>query len=158
MKLNKLVSKVVVVAMLSAGAVTSANSTINPVTRYMKVYEQHAFKSCKNAITCVVPFSVLIDHVDVTSVSCNFFYNSQSIFPTGVALGNIDGNDNFNVGEFFGGLQQLYVADGVSQWQFNNQTNHVVPKTYKPGVLVNLSNQVGTLQVDCMIHGKEFNP
>ena len=55
-------------------------------------------------------------------------------------------------------FRALYQGGGVSQWPFNNQTNHVVPKTYRPGVIVNLTQTVGTMQLDCTIHGVESNP
>ena len=154
----KLLTKLVVAVGLSAVAVTSANSTFDTASRYMNVYEQHAYRTCKNTNSCLLVFGVAADHINVTNVSCNFYYNSQAIFPTGIAFGTVSGSENFNIGQFVAGVQALYQGGGVSQWQFNNQTNHVVPRTYRPGVIVNLAQTVGTMQVDCTIHGVESNP
>jgi hypothetical protein len=130
-------------------------------THYMQLYEDFATASCVNTVSCQVEFKRAVDHIKVLSVSCNFF-NVTSDPPltanvNGLALGRLASNGDLTIGQYLPVPTTLFRVQNAVQYQVIASTLHVVPKTWKPAVVVNFNEQVFT-EMRCSISGQENNP
>lgn len=155
MRLSKFTS---VICLSAAAMLTSAavHAESNGPTRYMKLYWERATASCNNKKSCQVAFKTLTSHVRIEKVSCNFYYGLASgvNHPTGFVLGRLGQADGFEIGEYLEVGNPISVSSETIQFQPHQDTLYVVPKTWKPAVVLNITSKAN-ISMECTIAGTE---